>query len=1028
MANLMPAFGYVANNATKMSNVLWVVNNDNTQTIATGANNWGYWTLCGPCVYDVLTGTSSQNPTVYSSTGTGSNSSNTNSVMTLLGSAFTRTTGSRPILAWQETGLVYGDFGIGSGTESDPFRIQSQSDLEAINEALNGNNGFAGKYFKIMNDLTLDSTWQGLGSMVIAYAQTNSPYPAAGSVGFAGIIDGNGSTITVSRTVTDISAQGGFINYLTPTGQVNNLTVSGTMDIIYTAKPDCDSTVDGISAFGGVVGYNCGIIDGVTNKVVITNGDNNSDEKDDDTTEIYCVGGIAGFNDAFYLQGACGTIRNCTNNASITGYEKVGGITGENAGLIASCLNSINTTITPTSTRRSGAGGIAGRNGNNNTAEEVGIIRGCANYGNIYSGKSGTSQEAQDTQSSWIGGIAGWLSDTCWIYNSYNYGNVRGYGYAGYIAGGTGWTTTTGATNYTGGIKYCYTRTDSTGATSNVGGRQGVNGTQLAAGSYGYLNLENETYGTFSLDTYYKTPMPNFDATASAGSSEGWAHIEKSVYLDTSASDNGTGTLESPYNNLKDAVEGAGIGKVYVMSSVTITSRTTLYNSTEFIRYTANGFSGPMFIINAPDSEFNNEVGTTYITLESGIVDGSGVGILFQVNQGRLRLRGGVQLRNAQEGVYVNATGDDNAEVQLDETYIDTARSVYIADNDSIDAQKNGFIYSESGKYAVKLQTVAYMGSNVYIQCSSKVTCPLYYECGSAQVGQKTIQGVSPYKGATFVRELKDTDIANVMYPGNAASLALSGATAGNYATISNMYIGYVNGTLTSNGTGTEASPYNNLSDALNDDNIRLVLIMGTVALPSGTYSGTKAVQIGTTGTVTTMFTYNNIDADATFSGLRIIGTAPGAATSQVGTTTVLSISAGSVTLDGNTRIESCGTAVDQYDGSCTVKSVRVNALQYSFKVEDYIAYLYFNTTSNTQINGKVYLESSIIQDAQFYISSALNPNIVVECASPYSGYIVASSTPNSGYSITSYDAQKVSYMNANYKVELQGGNLVLAS
>jgi hypothetical protein len=319
------------------------------------------------------------------------------------------------------------------------------------------------------------------------------------------------------------------------------------------------------------------------------------------------------------------------------------------------------------------------------------------------------------------------------------------------------------------------------------------------------------------------------------------------------------------------------------------------------------------------------------------------------------------------------------------------------------------------------------MGSNVYIQCSSTVTCPLYYECGSAQVGRKVIQGITAYYGSD-ARKLEPEDIANVMYPGNAAPLALSDATAGNYATISNMYIGYVNGTLTTNGTGTEASPYNNLSDALNDDNIRLVLIMGTVALPSGTYSGTKAVQIGTTGTVTTMFTYNNIAADATFSGLRIIGTAPGAATSYVGATTVLSISAGSVTLDGNARIESCGTAVDQYDGSCTVKSVRVNALQYSFKVETPIARLYFATTSATQINGTVYLGFLDADDAQFYISSTLYPSLVVECGYPYAGFTVASPTSGSGYTITNYDAAKVSYINDGYKVSLQGGSLVLTS
>jgi hypothetical protein len=871
-----------------------------------------------------------------------------------------------------------------------------------------------------MNAITLGEDWQGIGNLDCQTALTNSPYPGSSAVGFAGILNGNNQTITIARVVTNQNGQGGVINYLAPTGQVTNLTVSGTMTITYTDAPDCESTVEGISAFGGIVGYNCGVIDNVSSRVTITNNTGSGNANYETETQIYNVGGIAGFNDAFYQADAQGTIRNSRNYNNVTGYEKVGGIVGENAGLIASCYNGGQ--IMPTSTRRSGAGGIAGRNGNNNTAAETGIIRSCANYGNIYSGIAGTTVKAKDTQSSWVGGITGWLSEKSEVYSCYNYGNVRGYAYTAYLVGGTGYTATDNLPDLTEGVFYCNTGSDTTGATT--GEQVGYNGTVLQGSSLGDLNTNTGNYGTFSLVT--NLPFPDFNATAVSDAAQGWLATEVSVYYDPKATTNGTGTVTDPFNDLDKAVEEAGYGKVYVMNTITITSRKTMWDSVEFVRYTGSNFTGPMFVIDAPDSDYHGKDETTYVTMESSIIDGSGVGILIQVNQGRLRLRGGIQLTNAQEGVYVNATGEGNAEVQLEEAYIDTARSVYVADNDSIDNQKNGFIYSESGNYAVKLQTVAYMGSNVYIQCSSTVTCPLYYECGGAQVSRKVIQGITAYYGSD-ARALEPEDIANVMYPGNAAPLTLSGATAGNYATISNMYIGYVNGTLTSNGTGTEASPYNNLSDALNDDNIRLVLIMGTVALPSGTYSGTKAVQIGTTGTVTTMFTYNNIDADATFNGLRIIGTAPGAATNYVGTTTVLSISAGSVTLDGNARIESCGTAVDQYDGSCTVKSVRVNALQYSFKVETSIAKLFFSTTTNTLIKGKVYLGYNL-SAAQFYISSALNSELTVECLLPYSGYIVASSTPNSGYSITSYDAQKVSNMNANYKVELQGGNLVLAS
>jgi hypothetical protein len=927
------------------------------------------------------------------------------------------------VLTWQSTGLTYGSFGIGSGTQDDPFRIQNQADLEAIDEALSGNNGFSGKYFKIMNTITLGEDWQGIGNLDCQTALTNSPYPGSSAVGFAGILDGNNQTITITRVVTNQNGQGGVINYLAPTGQVTNLTVSGTMTITYTDAPDCESTVEGISAFGGIVGYNCGVIDNVSSRVTITNNTGSGNANYETETQIYNVGGIAGFNDAFYQADAQGTIRNSRNYNNVTGYEKVGGIVGENAGLIASCYNGGQ--ITPTSTRRSGAGGIAGRNGNNNTAEEVGIIRGCANYGNIYSGiTDGTNQEQKDSQSSWIGGIAGWLSDTCWIYNSYNYGNVRGYGYAGYIAGGTGWTTTTGTTNYTGGIKYCFTRTDSTGATPESSRQRGVNGVQLAAGSLSYLNDENATYGTFSLDDYYGTPMPNYDATATAGSAEGWSKIEKTVYLDTSATTNGDGTSAStPYNSLNSALTGVEVGKIYVMSTINITSRTTIWDNIEFIRYTGNNFTGPMFNINAPDSVFPGDTveTTTYVSFDNGEVNASGIGVAFNVQQGRLRLRDGVKITNAEQGIVVQAAADaeGNAEVQLEETYINTKQAVWVAGNEStsVSNQKNGIFYSASGKYAVKLLGNVYLGANTVIQTTSKITCPFTYECADPAVDRIVLQGIDD-------RILLSTDLPYVKYVGDAVTLQIVGTGENNSATMQAVNIVYVNGELDDNGTGTEANPYNNLDSAMADTNAKLIMINGTTLLSSGTYSG-KTIQCGSTATssVDTMFTYEETGEDVTFSGVTIIGTAPGNVSDE---TTVFEVDAGNLILDGGTVIERCGTAVDVYAGSCTVKNTKVSATDYSFAVQTFAGILNFDTTANTAISGTVYLGRATSNSSVYFrVLSALNCPLVVECFSPNAGNTVAT---GSGYTLTEADAAQVSYVNSTYKISLSGGNLVLAS
>ncbi len=79
------------------------------------------------------------------------------------------------------------------------------------------------------------------------------------------------------------------------------------------------------------MGYNSGIIDNVSSSVIVT------------ANRAYNVGGIAGFNNGYYdsdgsySASAEAYILNSKNDGSVTGYHKVGGITGENSGTINSC-------------------------------------------------------------------------------------------------------------------------------------------------------------------------------------------------------------------------------------------------------------------------------------------------------------------------------------------------------------------------------------------------------------------------------------------------------------------------------------------------------------------------------------------------------------------------------------------------------------------------------------------------------------------------------------------------------------------
>jgi hypothetical protein len=341
---------------------------------------------------------------------------------------------------------------------------------------------------------------------------------------------------------------------------------------------------------------------------------------------------------------------------------------------------------------------------------------------------------------------------------------------------------------------------------------------------------------------------------------------------------------------------------------------------------------------------------------------------------------------------------------------------VYVSANTSEDTQHNGIIYDAFGKYTNKLLGTVYLGANVYIQVDSVIGCPFTYECANPTVGRKVLQ-------ASSSRALSDSDIANVKYVGDAVDLAKSSTSNGNSATMQTVNIVYVNGTLTENGTGTEANPYNNIASAMANADAKLILINGTTALTSGIYSG-KTIQSNVATSTTsafTMFTDGTLGETTTLSGVVILATAPGEVSAN---TTVINLNGGNIVLDGGTVISGAKTAVDMLAGSCTVKDTQVSASEYSFKVEDYLAKLYFNMTSETKVSGTVYLASSEISPF-FYISSALTGGLVVECADAEDGYVVAQG--NGGYNITESDASKVSYINGIFKVLVDDDTLVLA-
>ncbi len=276
--------------------------------------------------------------------------------------------------------------------------IASAEDFAAFAKEVTEGNDYKGKTVVLAGDIDLSSIadWAPVGTK-------DKP--------FAGTFDGAGKNIT-GLTITDITGgYHGLFGYVT--GTLKDFTVSGSI-----------SGTQSVDFIGGVVGFNAGTITGVTNKVSI------------DVTQAYNVGGIAGLhtsgiwidanaNDKKYvIEEATGLIENCANLAPVTGLQKVGGIVGENAGTVNACYNT-GKVDGYNAGSKNGVGGIAGRNGNNNTAAEVGIISNCYNTGSV--GRTGQK---------WTGGINGFNNAKSSVINCYNIGpNMSTTGYNNPIAG-----------------------------------------------------------------------------------------------------------------------------------------------------------------------------------------------------------------------------------------------------------------------------------------------------------------------------------------------------------------------------------------------------------------------------------------------------------------------------------------------------------------------------------------------------------------------------------------------------------------
>lgn len=229
----------------------------------------------------------------------------------------------------------------GSGTQSDPYLIQSADDMWKLSQLTRGQSFTdTSIHFKLTQDIDL-----GTDSWIPICSSADSGWVSSAN-SFNANFDGNGKTVTfVGNYTGDTWAKGLFSGI---GGYVHDLTLRGSINM--------EKGRVGSLASMALTGAR---IENITSYVDITAGNNQ-------------VGGIIGYCAKENVK-----ITNCVNYGNITGRELVGGIMGGSWTNVTyvDCVNHGN--ITATNTK---AGGIAGEK------FAVATATNCSNDGTVMAG------------------------------------------------------------------------------------------------------------------------------------------------------------------------------------------------------------------------------------------------------------------------------------------------------------------------------------------------------------------------------------------------------------------------------------------------------------------------------------------------------------------------------------------------------------------------------------------------------------------------------------------------------------------
>ena len=233
-----------------------------------------------------------------------------------------------------------GDF-EGSGSESDPYLIQSADDLVELRELVNARQFCIGLYFKMTQDVTLPAEWKPIGRAANA-DEVGKNLPYKGVCAFRGIFDGGGHTLTVPEggkplfnyvgeaTIKNLNIYGKKIDGY---GLVNSYYIDYGTDNVYNYGDPYCVIIDNVRLLSGSQTLCAGFLDGSgsgINTVTIRNSVVEKDVIIGYDRQQYAIGSFVGGN-------FNGVIENCESYADVYGISEVGGLAGNKGQTMGLC-------------------------------------------------------------------------------------------------------------------------------------------------------------------------------------------------------------------------------------------------------------------------------------------------------------------------------------------------------------------------------------------------------------------------------------------------------------------------------------------------------------------------------------------------------------------------------------------------------------------------------------------------------------------------------------------------------------------